>query len=72
MTAPEYRHTTADLAAELQIAKKTLRKKAKALGIGIDLDGRAGFRYSDADRQRLIESMRPAAAVTPKRKRRAA
>lgn len=67
----EYRYTTTDLAAEFGIATKTLRKKAKALGIGIDLDGRAGFRYSDADRVKLIDSMRPAAPVAQRRKRRA-
>lgn len=68
----EYRHTTASLAAEFGIAPKTVRKKAKALAIGIDLDGRAGFRYSDADRQRLIDSLRPAEPTKPRRKRRAA
>lgn len=68
----EYRYTTADLAAEFGITNKTLRKRAHALGLGIDLEGRAGFRYSEADRQRLIESLRPEPAVTPRRKRRAA
>jgi hypothetical protein len=68
----EYKYTTRDLAEQLKIARKTLRNKAKALGIGIDLEGRAGFRYSEEDRQRLIESMRPAAPVQQRRKRRAA
>jgi len=68
----EYGYTTADLAAEFGIAPKTLRKKARALGIGIDLEGRAGFRYSDEDRRRLIESMRPEAPVAARRRRRAA
>lgn len=68
----EYPYTTADLAAEFGVATKTLRKKAKALGIGIDLEGRAGFRYSDEDRRRLIESLRPETPVAPRRKRRAA
>lgn len=68
----EYPYTTADLAAEFGIHKNTLRKKAGRLGIGIDLEGRAGFRYSEADRQRLIESLRPAAPVTPRKRRRVA
>lgn len=68
---PEYRYTTADLAAEFGIATKTLRKKAARLGLGIDFDGRAGFRYSEADRLALIESLRPS-NPTPRRKRRAA
>lgn len=68
----EYRHTTADLMAEFGVSRQTLRKRAAALGIGINFDGRAGFRYSDEDRQRLIESLRPAATPAPKRKRRRA
>lgn len=67
----EYRYTTADLAAEFGITNKTLRKRAHALGLGIDLEGRAGFRYSETDRQRLIESLRPT-QVAPRRKRRSA
>jgi biotin operon repressor len=65
-------HTTASLAAELGISSKTLRKKARALNIGIDLEGRAGFRYSDADRQRLIESLRPTEQPKQQRRRRRA
>lgn len=64
-----YTYTTADLAAELGVNKKTLRRKAAALGLGIDLEGRAGFRYSESDRTRLYESMRPA-QPTPRRRRR--
>jgi len=51
-----YPYTTANLAAEFGIAPKTLRKKADRLKLGIDLEGRAGFRYSEADRLALIES----------------
>lgn len=65
-----YRHSTADLAAELGVARKTVRKKAGALGLGIDLDGSAGFRYSDEDRRKLIESLRPPAPVAIARKKR--
>jgi hypothetical protein len=64
----EYRYRTEDLAAEFGISPKTLRKKATGLRLGINLEGRAGFRYSEADRLKLIESMRPAAPVE-KRKR---
>lgn len=64
-----YEHTTTSLAAEFDVDRKTLRKKARVLGIGIDFGGRAGFRYSDEDRRKLIESLRPA-AVTPKRRQR--
>lgn len=65
MNDTEYPYKTTDLAAEFDIATKTVRKRAKSLGLGLDLGGRAGFRYSEADRQRLIESLRP----TPPSKR---
>lgn len=67
MSTSPFPHTTADLAGELQCTTTTVRKRAKALGLGIDLQGRAGFRYSDEDRKRLIESFRP--AVEPAKKR---
>jgi hypothetical protein len=68
-----YAHTTASLAAEFDIDRKTLRKKARALSLGIDFGGRAGFRYSDEDRRKLIDSLRPVAPVKArKRTRRAA
>jgi hypothetical protein len=68
----EYRYATVDLAERLDIAPKTVRKKAAKLGLGIDLGGRAGFRYSEDDYRRLVESMRPAAAEPRRRRRRAA
>ena len=72
MSAPEYRHTTADLCAEFNLGKKALLRKVRALGIGIDRGGSAGLLYSEADRSKLIESMRLAAPVAPRRRRRAA
>lgn len=68
----EYRFTTGDLATELQVAPRTVRKRAEALGLGIGIGGRAGFRYSAADRARLIESMRPTPVPARRRKRRTA
>lgn len=68
----EYVYTTAALAAEFDIHKNTLRKRAARLGIGIDLEGRAGFRYSEADRLKLIESLRPVAPTTTRKRRRVA
>lgn len=68
----EYKYRTEDLAIEFGIAKKTVRRKASDLGIGINFSGTAGYRYSEADRQKLIESLRPVAPVTKRRRRRAA
>lgn len=66
-----YDHTTTSLAVEFAVDRKTVRKKARALGLGIDFGGRAGFRYSDDDRRKLIDSLRPV-TVAPRRKRRRA
>ena len=68
----EYSHTTESLAAEFAIDRKTLRKKARALGLGISIGGRAGFRYSDDDRRKLIESLRPVAPTKARKQRRRA
>jgi hypothetical protein len=65
----EYRYTSADLASEFGISVKTLRAKAAPLRIGIDLGGRAGYRYSEADRHRLIESLKPEQPAPRKRRR---
>ena len=69
----EYPYSTADVAAKMGNAStKTIRKRARALGLGIDLQGRAGYRYSEADLEKLIDSMRPVGAEVPKRRRRRA
>lgn len=69
----EYPYTTADLAALAGFkSSKAARKRARALGLGINLEGRAGYRYSEADVARLIESMRPTPDTGRRRKRRAA
>lgn len=67
-----YSYTTQDLADELDVAPKTIRRRAARLGLGIDLEGRAGFRYSEADRLALLESMRPVPATPRRRKSRRA
>ena len=69
----EYPYTTADLAALAGFkSSKAARKRARALGLGINLEGRAGYRYSEADVARLIESMRPTPDTGRRRKRRVA
>lgn len=68
----EYRYTTADLMREFGLSRKTIRKRAATLGIGIDREGRAGFAYSEKDRQKFIDSMRPVITPAPRKKKRAA
>lgn len=68
----EFPHSSDSLAKEFGVTRKTIRKRAAALGIGIDLEGRAGYRYSEADRIKFIESMRPVVTPTPRKRKRAA
>lgn len=68
MTAPL--KTSADLAALFGCDKRTIREKAKALGLGVALGGRAGYRYSEADVAVLMDKLRPAVEEKKKRPRR--
>lgn len=65
--------TTADVAAWLQCSPRKVTDTAKAHGIGMDLGGRAGFRFTEADKLLLSDALKPA-VVKPirRRKRRAA
>jgi hypothetical protein len=64
--------TTADLAERLRCSERKIRKAAAVLGIGIDLGGRAGYRYTEAEADALWESMRPVQPVERRRRRRSA
>lgn len=69
--ATEFRHRTADVAAKLGCSPTTVRNRARAAGVGINLDGRAGMRFSDRDIEQLVATLRPAPApTTPRRRRR--
>ncbi|MET1062190.1 MAG: hypothetical protein ABWX71_04790 [Aeromicrobium sp.] len=57
--ATEFRHATVDVAAKLGCSPKTVRSRARAAGVGIVLDGRAGMRFSDRDVDILVASLRP-------------
>jgi hypothetical protein len=59
---PEYRYTSKDLADEFGVEVETIRRRLRELGLGLDFGGRAGYRYSEADRAALIESLRPRSA----------
>ena len=64
--------TTSEVAERLRCSVRKVRKQAAALGIGANLAGRAGYRYTEADVDRLWESMRPAQPVDRRRRRRSA
>lgn len=64
----EYIYTSQHLADEFDVEVETMRRRLRELGLGLNFGGRAGYRYSEADRLALIESLRP--VVTPARRRR--
>lgn len=64
--------TTADVADRLRCSPKKVRDTAKALRVGADLKGRAGYRFTEADVEALWESMRPQPIERRRRKRRTA
>lgn len=66
----EFRYRTADVAARLGCSPTTVRNRARAAGVGINLDGRAGMRFSDRDIEQLVATLRPEPAANKPRRRR--
>ena len=64
--------TTGDIAARLRCSRKKVLTEARALGLGMNLRGRAGMRFTEEDYERLVAAMRPAAPVERRRRRRSA
>lgn len=64
--------TTADLATRWRCSERKVRKVAAELGVGADLGGRAGYRYTEAEAEALWKSLQPVQAVAPRRRRRSA
>jgi hypothetical protein len=50
--------TTADVAARLACSPYKVRALAQQVGVGVNLGGRAGYRFTEAEYQQLRESMR--------------
>lgn len=59
--------TAPEVAAELRCHRQTVVRMAKRLGVGMNIGGRAGFRFSDDDVAVMRESLRP--KVTNRRRR---
>lgn len=71
MTSHPY--SSRDLADKVGLkSAKSARKRARLLGIGIDLEGSAGYRYSEADLAKFVESMRPVVEPAQRKRKRAA
>lgn len=65
-------YTTAEVAERLRCSPRKVREVALTLGVGADLGGRAGYRFTEADIDALWESMRPAKPIPQQRRRRRA
>lgn len=63
---------TADVAKEFDCSKVKVHELARSLGVGIDLGGSSGFRFSDADVAKMREALRIQPPVAVRRRRRSA
>jgi hypothetical protein len=59
--------TAADVATQFGCAKRKVREEARRNGIGYNLGGRAGWRFTEADVDKLRKAMAPAAPVKKRR-----
>ena len=69
-TETEYVYSTTGVATKLGCSSRTVVKRAKAAGVGINISGRAGMRFSEADVQVLVANLRPVVDTAPRRRRR--
>lgn len=64
--------TAPEVAKDFRCSARKVKDVARANGIGVNLDGRAGWRFTEDDKKRLWDAMRPKKAVVVRRRRRAA
>lgn len=64
--------TAAEVAEEFRCSKRKVTDLASTNGIGANLGGPAGFRFTEADKLALWEVMRPKVEVPVRRRRRSA
>lgn len=64
--------TGPEVAEEFRCSTRKVTDTARAHGIGANLEGRAGWRFTEADKLALWEAMRPKAAAVVRRRRRSA
>jgi transposase-like protein len=57
--------TRAEVAAEFRCSPRKVSEVARKHGIGADLGGRAGWRFTAADKSRLLAAMKPAKSKPP-------
>lgn len=61
--------TTFEVARLFRCSARKVLTEAKRIGVGANLGGRAGYRFTAADVDALRESMRPPAPVERRRRR---
>lgn len=64
--------TTREVAHDMRCSTELVRVLAKRLGVGYNLGGRAGWRFTPADIAAMKEALRPVKPVNARRRRRAA
>lgn len=64
--------TAREVSVVMRCSTQTVRASAAKYGVGLNLGGRAGWRFTEADVRALLKAMRPAKQVTERRRRRAA
>lgn len=64
--------TAAEVAEEFRCSRRKITDAASKFGIGADLGGRAGFRFTEAETLALWEAMRVKSDVPVRRRRRRA
>lgn len=62
--------TVYEVAEEFRCSPRKVSDVARANGIGANLGGRAGWRFTEGDKLALWEAMRPATKAIVRRKRR--
>lgn len=63
--------TAREVADEFRCSARKVTEVARENHIGADLQGRAGYRFTEADKLALWDAMRPAKPVEIRRRRRA-
>lgn len=64
--------TAAQVAKQYHCSPRKIRETAQRIGVGIDLGGRAGYRYTAADVAAIHQALKPAPTPAPRRRRRRA
>lgn len=64
--------TTSEVAEQLRVGPRKVLKLAKEYRLGINAEGRAGYRFEQADVDAMWEAMRPVQKVARRRKVRSA